>query len=92
MQEDRYGIVVDEIPTSLLKNFAKDLINIILSDATTDKVPVDLAKKIIYLWRQDSLASPDGVRALYEAAVLVNPETLSGIVRRYGLESLVVSI
>ena len=51
-----------------------------------------MAKKIIYLWRQDSLASTDGIQVLSTAAGLVNPEALSGLVSKYGLEAIVVTV
>lgn len=91
IQEEQVSLAMESvIPTSLLRDVSKALINIVLDDVRTDKVPVEVAKKIIYLWRQDALATTEGVKILSTAAGLVNPEALSELATSYGLETLLV--
>lgn len=64
--------VVEGIPASLMSDLSKKLVNIVLGTKDKNAVPAELAKKVIYLWRQDQLASPTGVMTLLEAAVMAD--------------------
>jgi hypothetical protein len=64
--------VIETIPASLLGDLSKKLVNIVLGTKDKNAVPAELAKKVIYIWRQDQLASPTGVMTLLEAAVMAD--------------------
>jgi len=64
--------VVESIPMSLRGEISKKLIEIVLGAHGKSTISTELAKKIIYLWRQDQLTTPTGLMALFEAAVSVD--------------------
>ena len=63
---------INEIPVSLYKTLSEKLVSIILDAESKDAVSAEMTKKIIYLWRQDSLASPTGIETLVTAGNTVN--------------------
>ncbi len=84
--------VIESIPSSLSGELSKKLIEIVLGTQDKNAVSSELAKKIIYLWRQDQLASPVGLSALFEAAVKVNPNATYHILDELGLEKVAITI
>jgi hypothetical protein len=51
-----------------------------------------MTKKIIYLWRQDMLASPTGIEALVKAAVQVDSTAVVKVMDDLGLQELTVAV
>ncbi len=84
--------VVENIPTSLYGNLSKKLVNLVLGTKDKNAVPADLSKKIIYLWRQDQLASPTGIKTLLEAAVMVDAEATHSTLGELGLQEVVTTL
>ena len=84
--------VVEGIPNSLYEDLSKKLVGLVLGTQDKDAVPTDLAKKIIYLWRQDQLASPAGLVALLDAAVMVDSEVTYSALDKLGLQEVVASL
>lgn len=84
--------IVDGIPKSLCDDLSKKLVNIVLGARDKDAVPTELAKKIIYIWRQDQLASKTGIEALLEAALMVDADVTSKILEDLGLHEVTVAL
>jgi len=84
--------VVDAIPISLRGELSKRLIDIVLGAERRDSIPTELAKKIIYLWRQDQLASRAGIQALLEAALMVDAEATFQVCESLGLKEVAVTL
>jgi hypothetical protein len=84
--------VVDGVPDSLYEDLSKKLVGIVLGTQDKDAVPTELAKKIIYLWRQDQLASPTGLVALLDAGVMVDSEKTYSTLDELGLQEVVASL
>jgi len=82
--------VIDRIPSSLHRDLSQKLVDIVLGSKERDAVPVDLAKKIIYLWRQDQLASNAGIKTLLEAAQLVDVQSTVKLLEEHGLKELAI--
>jgi len=80
-----------EIPKSLYEPLSKKLVAVVLDAKVHDSIPSDMAKRIIYLWRQDALATETGITTLMEAATLVNPEGTYTILSEIGAGRLAVS-
>lgn len=78
--------VVASIPVSLRNILSKKLVTIILSTKEKDIVPVELAKRIIFLWQKDQLDSEAGIRTLLEAAFIVDAEATSQLFVEFGLQ------
>jgi len=78
--------IVQGIPASLHGDLSKKLVAIVLGATDKDAVPTELAKKIIYLWRQDQLASSTGIRTILEAAVMVDVDKTHRILDELGLQ------
>lgn len=84
--------IVEDVPTSLHSDLSKKLVAIVLGTRDKDVIPTELAKKIIYLWRQDQLASKTGIMAMLEAALVVNAESTYQILDELGLQGLTIAL
>lgn len=72
------------IPVSLHSVLSKKLIDIVLSNDTKN-IPVELVKEIIYMWRQDQLASETGINVLLEASVYTSVNDTNDVLNELGL-------
>ena len=84
--------IVDGIPNSLHRDLSKKLVAIVLGAKDRDIVPTELAKKIIYIWRQDQLATKTGIVALLEAALVVNAEATYMLLDELGLQEQTIAL
>jgi hypothetical protein len=69
-----YAKLAQLIPVEKQRTTADKLIDVILRSKNDDKMPSELAKKILYQWQQDLLVSQPGLSALLEAATLLEQE------------------
>jgi hypothetical protein len=84
--------VMEKIPKSLREDLSKSLINIVLGSQDRNSVPSELAKKVIYLWRQDQLSSPSGIETLLEAALLADSEATHSTLNQLGLKEVATNL
>jgi hypothetical protein len=84
--------VIKNVPASLYKTLSDKLVSIILDSEDRDAVSTEMTKKIIYLWRQDMLASPTGIEALVKAAVQVDSTAVVKVMDDLGLQELTVAV
>ncbi len=83
---------VKNVPASLYKTLSDKLVSIILDSEVKDAVSAELTKKIIYLWRQDMLASPTGIETLIQAALQVDSKAVVKVMDDLGLRELTVAM
>lgn len=83
---------INEIPVSLYKTLSEKLVSIILDSERKDAVSAEMTKKIIYLWRQDSLASPTGIETLVTAGNAVNQAAMLSVLEDLGLQNMVIEV
>ena len=83
---------VNNIPVSLHKKLSEKLVSIILGSEDRDAISAEETKKIIYLWRQDQLASPTGIETLLTAGVKVDSIAINKILDDLGLEEVIVEV
>lgn len=84
--------LVESIPSSLHGDLSKKLVGVVLGTQDKDAIPTELAKKIIYLWRQDQLATPTGLMALLEAAAMIDVEVSCSILDELGLQEVTIAL
>jgi len=84
--------IIDNVPASLQGDLSKKLVSIVLETKEKDAIPTELAKKIIYLWRQDQLSSKVGVLALLEAAQNVDSTATYELLDELGLQELTIAL
>jgi hypothetical protein len=84
--------VVESIPVSLYRDISKRLIDIVLDTQDKNAIPTELAKKIIYLWRQDQLTTPTGLTSLFEAAVMVDASRTHEALDDLGLHQVALAL
>jgi len=77
---------------TLYKTLSDKLVSIILDSEDRDAVSAEMTKKIIYLWRQDMLASPTGIEALVKASVQVDSAATAKVMDDLGLKELTVAV
>jgi hypothetical protein len=83
---------MEDVPTSLLDDLSKKLVTIVLESRDKNAVPTELAKKIIYLWRQDQLASKTGIEALLSGSLKVDAEATYRLLDELGLYELALTL
>ena len=83
---------VNIIPVSLYKTLSDKLVSIILDAKNRDAISSESTKKIIYLWRQDQLASPTGIETLLSAGINVDQSAVEKILDNLGLQQVAISI
>jgi hypothetical protein len=83
---------LEGIPSSLLDDLSKKLVAIVLESKDKNAVPPELAKKIIYLWRQDQLASTTGIEALLNGSIKIDPEATYELLIELGLQELTITL
>jgi hypothetical protein len=84
--------ISEKIPLSLHENLSQQMIDIIIGAEKKSAVPTDLAKKIIYLWRQDQLATPTGISTLLEASMIVSTTKTFKVIDELGLNEITVAL
>ena len=84
--------MIEQIPVSLYKNLSDKLITVILDSEDKDAVSTEMTKKIIYLWRQDQLATPAGLETLIQAASSVDVDVTAKILDDLGLQQIAVAV
>ncbi len=77
---------VENIPSSLRGDLSKNLVNIVLGSKDKNAVPAELAKKVLYLWRQDQLATVTGLTTLMEVSLMVDAEETYSTLDKLGLQ------
>jgi hypothetical protein len=83
---------IENVPASLYKPLSDKLVSIILDSEESKAITADTTKKIIYLWRQDQLASPTGIETLLKASVKVDASETSKILEDLGLQELTIAV
>jgi len=83
---------VNKVPVSLYKTLSDRLVSIILDSDEKDAISTEMTKKIIYLWRQDQLASPTGIETLIKAAACVDASAVSKVMDDLGLKELMIAV
>jgi hypothetical protein len=85
-------IGADNIPASLYKPLSEKLISVILDSEDSNKISTETTKKIIYLWRQDQLASQTGIETLLQVSVNVNLSETEKILDNLGLQEIAIAV
>ena len=83
---------VENIPISLYGDISKRLIDIVLGTQEKNAIPTDLAKKIIYLWRQDQLTTLIGITTLIEASMKVDTSKTYLALEKLGLQKVALAL
>lgn len=84
--------VMNKIPVSLYTNLSDKLVSVILDSDDRDAISTEETKKIIYLWRQDQLASPIGIETLLRAGSKIDQIAVERILDNLGLQEIAVAI
>jgi hypothetical protein len=82
----------EKIPSSLHGDLSEKLIEIVLNTKEKKAIPTELAKKIIYLWRQDQLATKSGIETLIEGAIKVDAPMTLQLLDELGLQEISVAL
>lgn len=83
---------INKIPVSLYKSLSDKLVSVILDSDDRDAISTEETKKIIYLWRQDQLASPMGIETLLKSGVKVDQTAVEKILDDLGLKEIAIAI
>jgi hypothetical protein len=81
---------INKIPVSLYKTLSDKLVSIILDAENRDAISSETTKKIIYLWRQDQLASPNGIETLLSAGMKVDQSAVEKVLDNLGLQEVTI--
>ena len=76
------------VTVSAWQPLSDKLVDLILTTKNDEKMPGGLARSILHLWQQDSLASKPGLAVLLEAAIKLEPERTMNILSELQLRAL----
>ncbi len=80
------------IPSSLYGDLSKKLIEIVLKSKDKNAIPSELAKKIIYLWKIDHLATKTGIEVLIEGSIMADEAMTFQLLDELGLGEVSISL
>ena len=66
--------MVNMIPGPKRHSLSEELVDVILTSKSDDKMPSALAHTLLHYWQRNLLESEPGLTALLEASVLLEPE------------------
>jgi len=66
--------LVNMIPGPKRHSLSEELVDVILTSKSDDKMPSALAHTLLHYWQRNLLESEPGLTALLEASVLLEPE------------------
>lgn len=69
-----YPKLVETIPSAKWQELVDVLVDAILTTKSDDKMPPHLSNAILHEWQLDTLETEEGLVALLEASVLLEPE------------------
>jgi len=69
-----YHKLVELIPVAKCETLSDRLVDFILTSKNDEKMPSQLANKMLHYWQHDMLKSESGLTALLEAALLLEPD------------------
>ena len=69
-----YHSFISEIPPDRRQPLCNRLVDFLLTSKNDEKMPSQLAAKILRSWQQNTLNNESGMAALLEAAMLLEPE------------------
>jgi hypothetical protein len=87
-----YAGLTGLVNESAWQPLSNKLVDAILTTKNNEKMPGDLARHMLHLWQQDSLASKMGLAVLLEAAVKLEPEKTLSILSELQLRELETKI
>lgn len=76
--------VIESIPEHLRQELADKLLQLILDSPRGSKIPIRLAKAILYYWQKHQLASTPGLASLIETCILLDYDETLRILSEYG--------
>lgn len=82
--------IARNIPKSLWNVASEKLVDITLNSTNASKMPSDIAKRILYYWQRDQLATEVGLHLLLEASMILEPEKTIDLMEEFGLSEIVV--
>lgn len=83
---------MEVIPSSLYGDLSKKLIEIVLNSKVKNAISSELAKKIIYLWRTDHLATKAGIEVLIEGAIKVDASMTFQLLDAFGVGEVSIAL
>lgn len=83
---------LEVIPSSLYGDLSKKLIEIVLNSKVKNAISSELAKKIIYLWRTDHLATKAGIEVLIEGAIKVDASMTFQLLDAFGVGEVSIAL
>lgn len=74
--------LVSGVDPKVRGELVEDLISMVLE--TENSMPTEYAKGVLHLWRRGKLETNNGLRALFKAALSVEPEKTAEVCEKYG--------
>ncbi len=74
--------LVSGVDPKVRGELVEDLISMVLE--TENSMPTEYAKGVLHLWRRGKLETNNGLRALFKAALSVEPEKTTEVCEKYG--------
>ena len=80
--------LVSKVDTKVREDLVEDLIDAVLETEKSKAMPAEYAKGVLHLWRREKLETNNGLRALFKAALSVEPEKTADVCEKHGCQEL----
>lgn len=77
--------ILKTLPSSSVAPLQKGLVDTILKSKNAQSLPADAAKRLLSLYHDNQLGSPEGLVTLLQASVLIEQEKTAEMLQELGL-------
>ena len=80
--------LVSGVDPKVRGDLVDELITAVLETENADAMPSGYGKGVLHLWRRGKLETNNGLRALFKAALSVEPEKTADVCEKYGCQEM----
>ena len=84
--------ILKSLSGSSADSLSKDLTDIILESKNAQSLPADIAKSFLGLYHDNRLSTPEGLRTLLEASIILDSEKTDKLLQKLNLNEAATKV
>ncbi len=80
--------LVSRVDMKVREDLVEDILDAVLETENPDTMPAEYARAVLQLWRRGKLETNNGLRALFKAALSVEPEKTAEVCEKHRCQEL----
>lgn len=80
--------LISRVDPKVREALVEDIIDAVLETENADAMPAEYARAVLQLWRRGKLETNNGLKALFKAALSVEPEKTAKVCEKHGCKEL----